>query len=254
MPAASPIARWLFSAWLAAAFLLYSALAIPALTLLVAVYAVVRPHRQALRLFRHAIRWYGWGVIHLLPLGGVRIRFVDEEPGRPVAGCVVVLNHRAASDPFLVAALRGEIVQVVNLWPMRLPVFGFFARAAGYLSIRAMPVEEFLDRAARLLGEGVAIAAFPEGTRSGSREMGPFHGTVFRLALQAGVPIIPVCISGNERIPPKGSLCFDLGEIRIRKLPALSPDRFAGLDAFHLKQRVREQMAARLMDMDAAVC
>ena len=243
--------RLLFSGWLIAAFLLYSAVAIPGLCLWVAAHSLFHARRDTLRLFRHAIRWYGRGVIHLLPLGAVRVSFADEEPSQPIDGCVVVLNHRSASDPFLVAVLCGELVQVVNIWPMHLPVLGFFARAAGYLSVREMAPEAFLEGAARRLAEGAAVVAFPEGTRSGSRQMGPFHGTVFRLALNAGVPIVPVCISGNERIPPKGSLLFDAGEIRIRKLPALRPADFAGRDAFHLKQHVHDLMAVRLATMDA---
>lgn len=252
MSRASPLIRMLFSAWLAVVFLLYSAVMIPVLSLAVAVYSLSHSRRHTFRLFRVAIRWYGWGIIYLLPLGYFRVRFTDQEPSQSISGCVVVMNHRSSSDPFLVAALGGELVQVVNIWPLRLPVLGFFARAAGYLSIREMLPEEFLEGAARLLSEGVAVVAFPEGTRSGSREMGSFHGTVFRLALQAGVPIVPVCISGNERIPPKGSLLFEPGEIRICKLPALQPATFAGWDAFHLKQHVRGQLAAGLAELDAA--
>lgn len=252
MRAASPLAQTLFTGWMTVAFVVYSLVAIPVLSLAVALYAIFVPRRAALRLFRHAIRWYGLGVMHVLPLGYFRVEFIDEEPSRSIDGCVVVMNHRASSDPFLVAELRGQLVQVVNIWPMHLPVLGFFARAAGYLSVREMEPDDFLARGAERLAGGSAVVAFPEGTRSGSREMGPFHGAVFRLALQARAPIIPVCISGNERIPAKGTLRFDRGVIRVCKLPALAPESFAGMDPFHLKQHVRGLLAARLAELDAA--
>ena len=252
MSAPSRATRVLFTAWFHAAFLVYSAVAIPALALLVTLVSLVRPRRATLRVLRHAIRWYGLGVIRVLPLGRVRVEFTDEEPAHALGGSVVVMNHRSASDPFLVALLRTELIQVVNIWPMRLPLLGPVARLAGYLSIREMPVEDFMRRGAELLAAGVTVVAFPEGTRSGSRALGSFHSTVFRLARAAGAPIVPVCIAGNERLPPKGSLMLEPGRIRLVKLPAVRCDDAPGDTAFALKQFVRERLAARLAALDGA--
>jgi 1-acyl-sn-glycerol-3-phosphate acyltransferase len=148
------------------------------------------------------------------------------------------------------AFLPGEIVQWVNTWPFRLPILGRFARWAGYLSVKEMAPEEALARSAKLLEQGVSIAAFPEGTRSGSRAMGPFHGLVFRLALQTGAPIVPVCLAGNEHIPHKGSLVLNPGTIRIRTLPALTQKDYQGFSPFKLKQVVHEQISGELKRME----
>jgi 1-acyl-sn-glycerol-3-phosphate acyltransferase len=239
-----------FSVWFYGAALAASALVIPSFALAVAASRIVISRRRAMRLFRWAILWYG-RIICALALPLVRIRFQDDEPGRELGGSVVVCNHRAASDAFLVSALSGEIVQVVNIWPMRLPVLGFFARFAGYLSVREMEPQQFLERAGRLLAERVAVLAFPEGTRSGSRSLGPFHGTMFRLALATGAPIVPVCIAGNERMPARGDWVLQPGVIRIRKLAALLPEEYRAYDAFHLKNRVREKLAAGLAELEA---
>ena len=239
-----------FSVWFYGAALVASAVVIPSLALGVAVSRLVLSQRRLMRLVRYSIVWYG-RVICALAFPVVRIRFQDEEPARGVSGTVVVCNHRSASDAFLVSALSGEIVQVVNIWPMRLPVLGFFARVAGYLSVREMEPREFLERAGRLLAERVAVLAFPEGTRSGSRAIGPFHGTMFRLALETGAPIVPVCIAGNEGMPPRGDWVLQPGVIRIRKLKALLPEEYRALDAFHLKNRVRERIASGLAQLEA---
>jgi 1-acyl-sn-glycerol-3-phosphate acyltransferase len=239
-----------FSVWFYGAALVASALVIPSFALGVAASRLVLSRRRTMRLFRWAILWYG-RIICALALPVVRIRFRDDEPGRELSGSVVVCNHRAASDAFLVSALWGEIVQVVNIWPMRLPVLGFFARFAGYLSVREMEPREFLERAGRLLAEHVAVLAFPEGTRSGGKAVGPFHGTMFRLALETGAPIVPVCIAGNERMPPRGDWVLQPGVIRIRKLPALLPEEYRAYDAFHLKNRVRETIAAGLAELES---
>jgi 1-acyl-sn-glycerol-3-phosphate acyltransferase len=240
-----------FSVWFYLAVLLASAAVIPSLALVVAAARVVFGRRRTMRLFRWAILWYG-RLVCALAFPVVRIRFRDEEPERGVSGTIIVCNHRAASDAFLVSALSGEIVQVVNIWPMRLPVLGALARCAGYLSVREMEPREFFDRAGRLLAEGVAVLAFPEGTRSGGATMGPFHGTTFRLALESRAPIVPVCISGNERVPRRGDWVLQPSVIRIQKLRALLPEEYGVFDPFHLKNRVRDRLAARLAELDAA--
>ena len=80
---------------------------------------------------------------------------------------------------------------------------------AGYLNINIMAPELFFEKALQLLRDGVSIIFFPEGTRSAGREMGHFHGAAFKLALQSRAPIVPLCISGNENIPPRGSLLLE---------------------------------------------
>ena len=115
-----------------------------------------------------------------------------------------------------------------------------------------MPYETFAEQAAKLLEQGTSIIVFPEGTRSGGREMGQFHGAVFRLALAVRCPIVPLCIVGNERIPPKGSCLLQPGGIRVRKLPAVNWQEYRDLSPFVLKNRVRDTIAAELARMEGA--
>lgn len=223
---------------------------IPVLALAVGVRAPFISHRAAMHHFRQLIKVYGKIIISFSrPL--VRVAY-EEVAVPPDTACLYVCNHRSASDPFLMAFLPGEIVQWVNTWPFHLPILGQFARWAGYLSVKAMPPEEALARSASLLGQGVSIAAFPEGTRSASRVMGPFHGLVFRLALQTGAPIVPVCISGNENIPHKGSLALSPGIIRIKALPALTRSDYDGFSPFKLKTMVHDRISAELKQMEEA--
>jgi 1-acyl-sn-glycerol-3-phosphate acyltransferase len=101
-----------------------------------------------------------------------------------------------------------------------------------------------------LLAEGVSIIFFPEGTRSGSREMGPFHGTAFRLALRSKSPIVPLCIVGNENIPPKGSFLFRPGTVRVRRLPAICWEEYRHFNVFAFKNRVRAIIESELSLME----
>ena len=113
-----------------------------------------------------------------------------------------------------------------------------------------MMPEDFNEKAAALLDEGASIIFFPEGTRSGNGAMGPFHGAAFRLALKSKAPIVPLCISGNENIPPKGSLLLRPGTIRVRRLPAILWEDYKDMNVFSLKNRVREIIGKELSLME----
>jgi len=205
---------------------------------------VLRDRRRTLRLIRRTIGRYG-GIIIRCGWPLVRVRFEDFGPNdKPPF--VFVANHRSSSDPFLLAVMRLECIQVMNIWPSRVPLIGCFSRAAGYLRVREMPFEEFVEKGSQLLAEGVSLIAFPEGTRSGSGRMNQFHGSAFRLAQTAGATICPIVISGNENIPHRGSLVMHPGRITISKLPALTSEDYKDMSPYVLKTRVREMIQGHL--------
>ncbi len=242
---------WL-NTWFYTCLVLFTLVAVPILTLFVAVQAPFIPHRKAMYLFRKTIHWYGIVVIHILPFPLIRVRYQDHSHDTGPGPYLVVCNHRSSSDPFLMACLSlPEAIQIVNTWTLRLPVWGIGARLAGYLSINDMPVEEFFNRTSRYLSQGISIAAFPEGTRSGSPKMGPFHGTVFRLALRDKVPIMPLCISGNEHMPPRGTMLLYPGKVTLRRLPTLTWETYKDLTPFQLKNRVHDMISRELAAMEA---
>lgn len=202
--------------------------------------------RKALRVLRYVICGYGWIVVRILPFPFVRIHFRNAEKGKPRGACVYVCNHRSSSDAFLMALLNREVVQVVNRWPFKIPLIGWVAECAGYLSIRSMPFEEFLEKACGLLKQGVSLVAFPEGSRSADRTLHQFNGAVFRVAQAAQVPVVPLCLSGNQRIPEKGSMLLKPGKIRVHQLPALEWESFKDFSPFKLKNTVRAMIQAEV--------
>ena len=223
----------------------YTLAAVPLLALIVALGAPFAPHRENMRRFRRMIAWYGYGVI--CGLARPITRIVYESPARsPRKARIFVSNHVSSSDPFLVALLPEATVQVVNLWPFKLPVWGIFARWAGYLNIRAMTPEAFHEAASGLLSEGISIVAFPEGTRAGERPMGPFHGAMFRLALATRTPLVPMCITGNERSPARGSVVLEPATVRVRCLPELAWEDFRDMTPFSLKNHVHRLIRQEL--------
>ena len=240
-----------------ALFGIHFLIGIPMLTLVVLPCALCMKKAARPVLYRRAIYWYAWVVIRLgYPLVRVRAHRVASEKPLCTRG-IIVCNHRSTADGFLMAALppvgfENNAVQVVKPWPMRIPVLGRVARGAGYLSIREMSTASFFEQAGGLLRDGVTVIVFPEGTRSGSADMGSFNGAAFRLALQTHEPIIPVCIAGGERVPCKGSLRIEPGEVRLNVLEALTWDEYRTMNSFQLKNHVRELMQRELQQMEEA--
>ena len=218
---------------------LYTGVVIPLLALGVAVGAPFVSHQENMRRFRRMIAVYGYGVVKILarPIAHV----VYEAAPRTIENAkIFISNHVASSDPFLIGLLPEPTVQVVNIWPFKLPVWGVFARWAGYLNIRAMEHDAFQFAVMRLLSEGTSIVAFPEGTRGGGAAMGPFHGALFRVALAARVPIVPMCITGNAHTPARGTLLLEPATVRVRCLSALPWASYRDMTPFHLKNHIHE--------------
>jgi 1-acyl-sn-glycerol-3-phosphate acyltransferase len=247
-------ARWklhLLNLYFYTLFFLASGIGIPVLTLYVAFTRLFNSHRRTMKRFRRAISWYG-KLITSLPYPFIKLRYEVAAKNGPGEPYIFVSNHRSASDAFLMCVLPHECVQIVNVWPFRIPVLGLYAKLSGYLNIRMMSHEQFMEKAGALLKQGVSIIFFPEGTRSASRKMGSFHGAAFRLALETKAAVVPLCISGNENIPPKGSLMLRPGTIRVRRLPAVTWEEYKDLTAYAFKNRVWDIIDRELAVMEGA--
>ncbi len=199
--------------------------------------------RVAQKVLRFLIVCYGRIIIYGFARILVKVEFIDSSQGRHAHDpCVYVSNHRSASDAFLMGVLPGEFVQIVNLWPFKLPILGLCARLAGYLSVRSMPFDDFSKECKKLFSNNISIVGFPEGTRSSSSQMGQFHGTLFRVAKENQLKIVPLCILGNEDKPLRGSLKIIPGSVEVHKLPAIGYKEYKDLSNFKFKQYIRKKM------------
>ncbi|MBN2491339.1 MAG: 1-acyl-sn-glycerol-3-phosphate acyltransferase [Planctomycetes bacterium] len=224
---------------------LFTASYLPLSTLYLALLSLVVSRRQLVRHLRRCISWYGWTVVRIFPFPLVRIRYVPSGEKNLRPGRLYVCNHRSLSDAWLMGLLSVELIQIAKDYVLRLPVFGVVARLAGYLSPTDLSFEELSRKIRGLLEDGVSIITFPEGTRSGSTQIGQFHSVLFRIALDTRCPIVPICITGNERIPARGSLLLRPGRIRVCELPALRWEQYRRLSAYQLKNNVRHILAER---------
>jgi 1-acyl-sn-glycerol-3-phosphate acyltransferase len=227
---------------------LYTIASVILMTLFMVLTAPFFSHVRNMHRFRRLINVYGCGVIHVLarPMGPV---IYKAAPRDIKTAKLIVSNHISSSDPFLVGALPEVLVQVVNVWPFKLPIWGVFARWSGYLNVRRMEPDAFVEACAELLRDGTSIVAFPEGTRAGEKPMGPFHSAIFRVALATKVPIVPMCIYGNAHAPARGSLVLEPSVVRVHCLSEVTWETYQAMTPFQLKNHVRELIQAEVERM-----
>ena len=167
------------------------------------------------------------------------------EPG------IVIVNHRAATDAFLIAVLGESVAQTVNGWPMRTPIIGWMAHLAGYLNITGWDYETLKERAKKIIAAGDMIAAYPEGTRSEGKRMNPFHSGIFHVAKELNVPLYMLCIAGNQYMPDRK---FRFREFRNLKIHFLGPVSREEVNrcatAYALKKKIFRRMEEELAKMD----
>ncbi len=117
-----------------------------------------------------------------------------------------VCNHQAGFDPLLVMGYlnRFNISFVAKLSLMALPMVGDIAWSAGFLGIDRENDRAALRTilaAADYMKRGVcSIGLYPEGTRSRTGELLPFHHGSFKAAQRAGVPVAVACVRGTEKL------------------------------------------------------
>lgn len=160
----------------------------------------------------------------ILFAAGVEVE-VESLATLPEGPLVFVLNHVSALDiPVTFVALPRSFRIVYKRSLMYVPLMGQLLVAARNVEIdrgRAFSANRSLERAARRIAGGVSVALFPEGTRSGTKPMSPFKRGSFKLAADAGVPVVPVSIIGMRRIIGKGGVTP--GAVRVRIHEAILP-------------------------------
>jgi 1-acyl-sn-glycerol-3-phosphate acyltransferase len=135
---------------------------------------------------------------------GLRIEHVERVPYGAV---IAVSNHLHNADPVLTSvAFPRPIHYMAKKEVFGLPVIKWILRGVGSFPVdRGKADRAALRRAKATLAQGIALGMYPEGTRSVTRALQPAHAGVGLLALQNDVPILPVVITGTERLPFNGA-------------------------------------------------
>lgn len=162
--------------------------------------------------------------------------------------CIIVLNHQSFFDIFCMGALPfSNVGFTVRSWPFRMFWYAPFMRLAGYVDMESLGQEESLRQCRDLLSNDVTLVFFPEGHRSRDGNLGRFYSGAFKLAVEANVPVVPLCISGTDQLLPPGTFLMAPATVRLHALPAINPADFPG-ETGHvaLRKQVKAAMANAL--------
>lgn len=166
------------------------------------------------------------------------------DPRRPY---VVVSNHESFVDILLISHLRWEMKWLSKAELFRLPLLGWLMRMAGDIPVRRgerRSAVEALQQCRDRLAKRVSVMIFPEGTRSPTGEMLPFKDGAFRLAVQEGLPILPLVVSGTREALQKHAWIMNPATAVVRVLEPIETTGLAVADVPALRDRVRDVIAA----------
>ncbi len=193
-----------------------------------------------------AHRWARrWGRV-ILRVTGVRLRVSGVALPDRGAGCVFVANHSSFFDiPVLFAALPFQVRLMAKAALGRVPFIGWHLRRAGHLLVdRARPGAAILKRMQRMVRHGASLVVFPEASRTSDGRVGRFKGGIFLLAIENGLPIVPVTIVGTRRVLPKGRLMATPADVEVILHDPVATTSLNRDDARALAERVQATVAA----------
>jgi 1-acyl-sn-glycerol-3-phosphate acyltransferase len=182
----------------------------------------------------------------ILKTTGVTVDVQGMERLVPGKTYVFVVNHQSIYDiPILFWSVPYQLRIIAKESLGQFPFLGWHLRRTGHMLVdRKRP-----DRAAifswasRLTSQGLSLIVFPEGTRSRDGRVARFKGGSFYLALEAGLPIVPLSVIGSRHVMLKGRLATYPGHVRLVVHEPIDTSALAGTDPRAFAERVRQIIA-----------
>jgi 1-acyl-sn-glycerol-3-phosphate acyltransferase len=180
----------------------------------------------------------------------IKVKIRGLEHIRPSHAVIYMSNHQSNYDiPVYFSALPVQFRWLAKAELFKIPIFGRAMRGAGYISIDRSDLKSALrsmKRAAVSIRNGTSVLIFPEGTRTRDGALLPFKTGGFSLAIDAGVPIVPLGIQGTRRVMAKGRKLIHRGEVCITLMPAVETTAYTRKTKNELMDRVHASISAAM--------
>ncbi len=176
-----------------------------------------------------------------------RFRTAGPGPADPRRPYVVVANHESFADILLISHLPWEMKWLSKAELFRVPILGWMMQLAGDVPVKrgfGPSAIEAMARCREILRQRISVMIFHEGTRSPTADLLPFKDGAFRLAIEAGVPILPLAVSGTGPAMPKHDWRFGRSAATVQ---VLEPVETAGLGVEHVPE-LREQVRRMIVE------
>jgi 1-acyl-sn-glycerol-3-phosphate acyltransferase len=163
-------------------------------------------------------------------LGGVKVEIVGLDRFDNQGTYIYMCNHVSNIDPpIVIPAIPKRTSVLVKKEVFRIPVLATAMRMGQLVPVDRTDRDSAINslkKGQEVLALGVNMTVFPEGTRSQTGELLPFKKGPFYMALEAGVPIVPMTILGTRAIWPKGSRAIKPGTATVVFHSPIDPKQF----------------------------
>lgn len=187
-------------------------------------------------------------------LAGVRLQVRGAEYLESARPAVFLFNHQSQLDVLILARLlRGGFTGVAKKEAADVPVFGPMFRLADVAFVdrgNTTQAMAALAPAVERLREGISLVMAPEGTRSATQALGPFKKGAFHVAMQAGVPLVPIVIRNSGELMWRGASTIRAGTVAVSVLPPIPTDGWTVDELDKHVDEVRARFVETLAEWD----
>jgi 1-acyl-sn-glycerol-3-phosphate acyltransferase len=196
--------------------------------------------------------WVGVkGLVFITRVAGMRVTVVGRE-NIPAGVCLFVANHTSNADaPAIVGAIPRRLGIFARKSLFDIPIVGLAFRLAKFVPVDRGNREAALasvNQAVAYIKGGSSFLVYPEGTRSPDGRLARFKKGSFVMAIEAGVPIVPIACSGAHRIMKKNSWQIHAGKVTVRFGKPIDVGGYQVEQRNALAKHVHDLIAAELPD------
>jgi 1-acyl-sn-glycerol-3-phosphate acyltransferase len=188
-------------------------------------------------------------VVYVTRIAGEKVTVVGRE-NIPPGVCLFAANHTSNADaPAIVGAIPRRVAIFGRKSLFDIPIVGAAFKLAKFVPVDREDRDAALNsvkEAVRYIREGYSFLVYPEGTRSPDGRLRRFKKGSFVMAIEAGIPVVPVACAGAHRIMKKNSLIVRPGKVTVRFGKPIDASAYSIEQRDELAQRVHDAVAAEL--------
>lgn len=189
---------------------------------------------------RFLVTVYGYACLYSLwPF--VRFSAINMNKVPQNQSVIYVCNHTSFLDTYCMTLLPGfDFVFHVRSWPFKMIWYRHFMKLAKYIDVESLPWEDTVDRSAELMNKGAHVMCFPEGHRSRDGQLTRFYSGAFKLAVETGSVVVPLCVKGTDILWPPNRWWLQPCKVTLEALDPIDPKKFTGeLGHVELRKEVK---------------
>jgi len=190
-----------------------------------------------------------------LAMVGVKVEVRGVEKLEPRQTYIFTPNHQSLIEvPLWVAYLPRNVAYLGKKEVFKYPIFGYGIRLVGVVPVdrsNSPAAVESAKLATENIRRGKSYVVYPEGTRSKDGALLPFKKGAFVMAIDAGVPIVPITISGATKIMPKGEIRIFPSTVHVTIHEPISSIGYSKENIAEFIERTREKVFSALGDAEA---